>query len=255
MAPPEVRLLDYEVELGFVALEDIDLGAIPSATDLDGRVAYFLANDVTDREPVARGDAVAGKGRAGFLPMGPWMVHGDDLRPFSSGCPRSLRMRLSVREGEHASLRQDSETALMINDARAILETLAAAIDPDEPGGTRSHLGLRVDGRERFYPLALMARGRPVLPKGSIVLTGTPGGTAMHAPATLPLLGRALFSFQRPSERFIEEQVANRAAEGYLGDGDVVVAAIDELGTQWWKARWGRAGSADPCDQALPFLR
>jgi len=254
----QVRLLDYEVELGFVVLTDIDLTMIPGEAELEGSVAYFNANDVSDREPIIRRQGVFGrstgfveaKAQPGFLPIGPWMVHGEDVGLLRGDCARSLGMRLSVREQNRTTLRQASETGLMIHDPRAILEALGALIDPDEAGGTRTHMSVMVDGRERYYPMALIADGRPVLPKGSIVLGGTPGGTAVHAPAVLPLLGRSMIRFQRPVTRFLDEQIANRDAEGYLNEGDVVVARIDTLGTQWWRVQWSDAGSTppDPCN-------
>lgn len=258
----DVRLLDYEIELGFVVLADIDLTAIPSAAQLEGLVAYFNANDVSDREPIIRRKGLSGPGtgfveaksQPGFLPMGPWMVQGEDLSLLRADCARSLGMRLSVREQGRTTLRQASETGRMIHDPRAILEALGAVIDSDAPGGTRTHMSVMVGGRERYYPLALIAGGRPVLPKGSIVLGGTPRGTAIHAPSVLPLLGRSMVRFQRPVAQFLDEQLANRAAEGYLGEGDVVVASIDELGTQWWKVQWSDGGPTppDPCDERVP---
>ncbi len=253
----DVRLLDYEIELGFVVLADIDLATIPSAAELEGMVAYFNANDVSDREPIIRRKGLFGpstgfveaKSQPGFLPIGPWMVLGEDVGLLRGDCARSLRMRLSVREQRGTTLRQDSETGLMVLDPRGILESLGALIDPDDPGGTRTHMSVSVGGRERYYPMALIADGHPVLPKGSIVLGGTPGGTAVHAPSALPLLGRSLIRFQRPVTRFLDEQLANRDTEGYLSEGDVVVARIDGLGTQWWNVQWGQGVSTppDPC--------
>jgi 2-keto-4-pentenoate hydratase/2-oxohepta-3-ene-1,7-dioic acid hydratase in catechol pathway len=255
----DVELLDYELELGFVVLQDIDLSRLPTAAQLDGLVAYFVTNDVTDRAPIIRRSSWVGPGtgfveakaQPGFLPLGPWMVLGEDLRLLSSDCPRSLHMTLTVREGEHATLRQDSETARMVRDPRAILEALAARVDAGVAGGTRTEMSVERGGRERYYPLALASDGRAVLPKGSIVLTGTPGGTAMHAPGTFGLLGRSLRHFRSPTSQLLAEQRAHRTEDGYLADGDAVVAQIDQLGTQWWKVSWEDAAPGpDPCETA-----
>jgi 2-keto-4-pentenoate hydratase/2-oxohepta-3-ene-1,7-dioic acid hydratase in catechol pathway len=257
--PADVRLLDYEVELGFVVLDDIDLTAIPSPSELDGMVAYFVANDVSDREPIIKRSGasgpgtgfVEGKGKPGFMPLGPWMVHGNDLPLLSDNCSRSLRIKLSVREPGRVTQRQDAQTDAMIAGPREILETLAEEVDPTEPGGNRTEMSVTVDGQERFYPLALVKDGKPVLPKGSIVLTGTPGGTALEAPSRFSLVMRAIVRFQSPRSRFLEDQLETRDAEGYLGDGDVVIADIEELGTQWWQVRWSNASQPDPCGGAV----
>ena len=255
-----VRLLDYELELGFVLLDDVDLGAIPSASELEGLVAFFAANDVSDREPIIRRSAlrgpgtgfVEGKGQPGFLPLGPWMVHGEDLGLLALDCPRSLGMRLSVREEGSVTLRQQAGTGDMLAGPREILETLAARVDAAAPGGTRTEMSTTVEGRARYYPLALAAGGRAVLPRGSIVLTGTPAGTALEAPeGRLSLLARALVRFQSPRTRFLEDQVVARDAEGYLAESDVVVGSIEELGTQWWPVSWQPApAEPDPCARA-----
>jgi 2-keto-4-pentenoate hydratase/2-oxohepta-3-ene-1,7-dioic acid hydratase in catechol pathway len=255
----DVRLLDYELELGFVLLDDVDLTAIPSPSELDGMVAYFVANDVSDREPIIKRSGtsgpgtgfVEGKGKPGFMPLGPWMVHGDDLRFLSDDCARSLHMRLSIRESGRVSLRQEAATDAMIAGPREILETLAEKVDVTEPGGNRTEMSVTLDGRERFYPLALVKDGKPILPKGSIVLTGTPGGTALEAPSRFSLVMRAMVRFQSPRTRFLEDQVETRDAEGYLGEGDVVIGDIEELGTQWWQVRWNGASQPDLCGDAL----
>ena len=123
-----VRLLDYEIELGFVTLADIDLADVPSAVELESVIAYFNANDVSDREPIILRNRLIGgstgfveaKSQPGFLPIGPWMVHGEDLRLLRDDCTRSLAMRLSVREDAGTTLRQSSETGLMVHDPRGI---------------------------------------------------------------------------------------------------------------------------------------
>ncbi len=55
VAPPgDVVLLDYEVELAYVLLDDVDLEAIPDEQGFLDRTAFFVANDITDREALIR---------------------------------------------------------------------------------------------------------------------------------------------------------------------------------------------------------
>ena len=73
--------------LGLVLLEDVRLNALPDGEVLLSRTAFFVANDVSDREPIIREKSLTGpgtgfvtaKGQPGFLPLGPWMVRGTEL--------------------------------------------------------------------------------------------------------------------------------------------------------------------------------
>ena len=238
--PEGVTLLDYEVELGFVLLSDVALDALPSYRELMERSAFFVANELTDREPIIRhgallgpGDGfVDGKGREGFLPVGPWMVRGSDLFRALAGCQRDgLGIRLWVDEGDGFVMRQGSSTARMILDPARLLARLREDV---ERRGVVSRMPLRGGVEPRHYPIAVGAEA-PRLPAGSVVLTGTPDGVALRVPPALPLVGRALRNLRSPFEQLRLEELARASAEtsgGYLGAGDRVRAQIDGLGIQ-----------------------
>jgi 2-keto-4-pentenoate hydratase/2-oxohepta-3-ene-1,7-dioic acid hydratase in catechol pathway len=242
---PEVPLLDYEVEIAFVVLEDIDLAAVPDDDALESKLAYFVANDVSDREPIIRRQPVFGtstgyaeaKGKPGFLPVGPWLVHGSDLRPYADACSRSLRLALEVEEPDGTrGLRQLSETSLAIQSPRELLQTLGAGVRPDDPESAWSVMSVFTHTVERFFVMARILHrdgmSHAVFPKGSVVSTGTPEGVAFRAPNKASLVLRALANLRSPADQLIHELRESRRQEGYLAPGDVVVASIEGLGTQ-----------------------
>lgn len=154
----ESSRLDYEAELGFVALKDISPGeAFPEFMGL------VLCNDFTDRwtlvrrlkmrEPMGTTGFPDGKGKKGFLPVGNLFVIPRDLRAFYP----QVELTLYV----NGRLRQKAKAGLMI-------------WDPEE---MFRQIFLR-SGWDFFSD-----RGKiPLLPEsgnisaGSIVLSGTPAG-------------------------------------------------------------------------------
>ncbi len=259
-APAGVTLLDYEVELAFVLLADVDLRALPTRDELLARSAFFVANDVTDREPIIRNATLSGpgtgfveaKGQPGFLPAGPWLVRGRELFAALAACgAEGLGLRLEVDEGEGFQTRQEATTAAMILDPLAFLERIAEEVTGRGP---RSAMPVRRAGDVRHYPLAVEgADGSLRLPAGSVVLTGTPEGVALQAPAPLGVLARGLLRLRGPFEQFRQEELARAAAGapgGYLAPGDRMRASIDGLGTQI--IRIGEPGAPlahDPCEE------
>jgi 2-keto-4-pentenoate hydratase/2-oxohepta-3-ene-1,7-dioic acid hydratase in catechol pathway len=259
--PAGVVLLDYEVELGFVLLEEIDPRRPPSGDALLAASAFFLANDVSDREPIVRYKALSGpgtgfvdgKGQPGFLPAGPWLVRGSDYFAALAACGADgFGLELWVDGGAGLEPRQSATTAAMILPPH---ELLARIGDEVERAGPLSPMPLRRDGAERFYPLAI---GEPALrlPAGSLVLTGTPEGVAIGQadPSPVGLILRGLLHLRGPFAQFVAEEkqrVAAGARGGYLKAGDRVVARIDGLGTQEFSI--GPAGAlpaVDPCRRA-----
>jgi 2-keto-4-pentenoate hydratase/2-oxohepta-3-ene-1,7-dioic acid hydratase in catechol pathway len=244
-APDGVELLDYEIELGFVVLDDLDLMNLPDAKTLQSKLAYFLANDVTDRAPMILegvNGAAQAKSRAGFLPAGPWLVRGSELAAFG-GEPRPLTMSLQVDEGEEvAACRQRANTSQMRADPRAVLEGLGryAAEEGASPPMLVAH-----DGEMLRLPLVRVEEAggvrRYVVPRGSVFVTGTPAGVALVRPSRdeqMRILKKAVRSMTWPIRSvFVGEQVAARRAEGYLGSGDRVLATITDLGIQDWSVR------------------
>jgi 2-keto-4-pentenoate hydratase/2-oxohepta-3-ene-1,7-dioic acid hydratase in catechol pathway len=240
LPPAHVKLLDYEVELAFVLLREIDLRKPPARDALLAGVAFFVANDVSDREPIIREKAFFGpgtgyvdaKGQPGFLPAGPWMVRGTELFGAVAACgAEGLGIRLSVDSGNGFRPRQESDTARMILDPVALIARLASEV---ERSGARTEMPFQTDGEPRYYPLAI-GDGSPVLPAGSVILTGTPAGVAIQAPDPLALTLRGLLHLRSPTEQFRVEELARVAAGaegGYLRPGDRVRASIDGLGAQ-----------------------
>lgn len=257
-APAGVRLLDYEVELAFVLLDDLELRALPSREGFLARCAFFVANDVSDREPIILHKALSGpgtgfveaKGQPGFLPTGPWLVRGTELFAALAACGEDgLGLRLDVDEGDGFRTRQDATTAAMILEPHALLARIAEEI---AARGVRSPMPARRADGVRYYPLAVEGGdGELRLPAGSVVLTGTPDGVALRAPDPIRVIVRGLQHLRGPFEQFRQEELA-RAVEGghggYLEPGDRVRARIDGLGTQI--VQIGRPGGGrrpDPC--------
>jgi 2-keto-4-pentenoate hydratase/2-oxohepta-3-ene-1,7-dioic acid hydratase in catechol pathway len=258
VAPPEgVTLLDYEVELAFVLLEDLDLRALPSPESLLARTAFFVSNDVTDREPIIVHKALSGpgtgfveaKGQPSFLPAGPWLVRGTELFAALEKCGgEGLGLRLDVDEGDGFRPRQDDSTAAMILDPHALLLRIAQEVDSV---GDRTAMPVEREGEVRHYPLAVQADGQLRLPAGSVILTGTPEGVTLQAPSMLGVVGRGLLNLRGPLEQFRHEQLewaASGEPGGYLVPGDRVRARIDGLGTQIFRiSEPGAPVAPDPC--------
>ena len=145
-------LLDYEVEMGFVLLEDID----PSRLDdpaFAPRLAFFIANDLSARAMGVLGDgrpnrpAYWGMSKSfpGFMPVADRAWAPESAEPNGIPCVELE----SIVNGE---VRQRQSTTDLIYTPRQMLGFIHAA-----------------------FPSA-------VLSKGTVVLTGTPGGVAMSVP-------------------------------------------------------------------------
>ena len=158
--------------------------------------ALVVANDVSARQvQLVKTQFYEAKSYPTFTPAGPWLTLVD-----AADLARlsSLRLTLSV----NGEMRQDAFAADMI-------------VRPAEA-------------------LTLLSRFQPLAP-GDLLLTGTPGGTALKAPAKAVA---ALAGLLPPATRwqlFFRRQAANPR---YLHDGDVITAAIAtpdgrlDLGTQ-----------------------
>jgi acylpyruvate hydrolase len=105
--PPEVKNLDYEVELAIVIGKPCVDASQEAA--LDYVAGYCAFNDISARD-IIRGENkngihLMGKSFPGFAPMGPYLVTADEIPD-----PQSLKLRLSV----NGELRQDSNLSYMI---------------------------------------------------------------------------------------------------------------------------------------------
>ncbi len=195
--PDGVSFLDYEVELGLVIGADLPVGTtVTEATLADYVAALVVANDVSARQiQLTKTQFYEAKSYPTFTPAGPWLTLVD-----AADLARltSLRLTLSV----NGEVRQDATAAdMIVRPARA---------------------------------LSLLSRFQPLTP-GDLLLTGTPGGTALKAPAKAMEKLAGLLPPATKWRLFFRRQAANRR---YLQDGDLITATIAtadgelDLGTQ-----------------------
>jgi 2-keto-4-pentenoate hydratase/2-oxohepta-3-ene-1,7-dioic acid hydratase in catechol pathway len=195
--PPGVSFLDYEVELGLVIGADLPVGTMVSDATLDRYVAALVvANDISARQiQLTRTQFYEAKSYPTFTPAGPWLTL---VGAADLARLTALRLTLSV----NGQVRQDAFAADMI-------------VRPAQA-------------------LSLLSRFQPLAP-GDLVLTGTPGGTALQAPA--PVV-QQLAGLLPPATRWRLFFRRQAASPRYLHDGDVITARIAtaggelDLGTQ-----------------------
>jgi 2-keto-4-pentenoate hydratase/2-oxohepta-3-ene-1,7-dioic acid hydratase in catechol pathway len=185
--PALPALMDYEVELGLVALEDLAADDL-ARPGFAPPIGYFLANDLTARSVQVLGDGApdelahwgAAKSFPGFLPVGESMWVPE---PPVDGC---LRVTLATRVG--GELRQSESTDQLVWSPREML----------------LHAARRDGGR---------------LARGDVVLTGTPSGVAMAVPRWKRVLARLLLDRLGRLGAAIRTARTNRR---FLVAGDVV---------------------------------
>ncbi|GAA3389458.1 fumarylacetoacetate hydrolase family protein [Cryptosporangium minutisporangium] len=183
--PAHVRLLDYEVELGLVLGAAVPIGTVVTEATLAEYVAgLVVANDVSARDvQLTKGQFYESKSYPTFTPVGPRLTL---LEPEDFPHLINLRLRLAV----NGVPRQDRTLAdMIVGPARA---------------------------------LTLLARFQTLAP-GDLLLTGTPGGTALKAPPKIVEKIGALLPPERKWRTFFARQEANPR---YLKPGDVVTASI-----------------------------
>lgn len=185
LRPKHVRLLDYEVELGLVLGAPLPVGTTVSEADLPRYVAgLVVTNDVSARDiQLPKGQFYEAKSYPTFTPVGPRLVL---LEPADFAHLERLRLRLWVND----VLRQDRTLADMI-------------VHPAQA-------------------LTLLARFQSLAP-GDLLLTGTPGGTALKAPAKIVEIIGGLLPPARKWQKFVARAESN---PHYLQHGDVVTATI-----------------------------
>ena len=186
--PAHVGLLDYEVELGLILGRPLEIGEMVTERTLPDLVAgLVITNDVSARDvQLSKGQFYESKSYQTFTPVGPYLVL-LDADDFAHLA--NLRLRLSV----NGVLRQDRTVADMI-------------VRPAEA-------------------LTLLARFQPMSP-GDVLLTGTPGGTALKAPPKVVEKVAALLPPHRKWEIFFKKQ---SQVPAYLRPGDVVEASISSV--------------------------
>jgi acylpyruvate hydrolase len=112
--PPEVKSLDYEVELAIIiGKRCVD---VSEAEALDYVAGYAAFNDISVRDVIRSenksGIHLMGKSFPGFAPMGPYLVTADEIPD-----PQNLKLKLSV----NGEVRQDSNLSYMIFKIRAMI--------------------------------------------------------------------------------------------------------------------------------------
>ena len=112
--PPEVKNLDYEVELAVVIGKPcLNVG---EAEALDFVAGYSAFNDISARDVIRAenrtGIHLMGKSFPGFAPMGPYLVTADEIPE-----PQNLKLKLSV----NGEVRQDSNLSYMIFKIREMI--------------------------------------------------------------------------------------------------------------------------------------
>jgi 2-keto-4-pentenoate hydratase/2-oxohepta-3-ene-1,7-dioic acid hydratase in catechol pathway len=183
--PAHVRFLDYEVEIGLVIGCPIRVGDTVDAVGAARHVAALVVtNDVSARDvQLPKTQFFESKSYPTFTPVGPVLLV---LEPGDFDRFGDLRLQLSV----NGELRQDSTVADMIYHPLQALRALA-----------------------RFQPLDT----------GDLVLTGTPGGTALKAPPRVVEVIGSMLPAATKWKAFFKRQAGNRK---YLQEGDVVEATI-----------------------------
>ncbi len=211
-------LLDYEVELAWVTLDDIEDGVAPA------EMGVILCNDYTDRDTLLRHIDVddvpsgtgftTGKSRPGYLPVGDLFVIPRDHRAFAAA--RELHLDVN---GE---ARQASLVSAQIWDIDRLLVETWARLDKRWQHG---------DGE-----VSLLAEDA-VLPARTLVMSGTPAGTVFQGISlTHKLRGIAAWLVGRCDESITDCVIDAYTGDptiraGYLQAGDRVAIAVDYLGT------------------------
>jgi acylpyruvate hydrolase len=112
--PPEVKNLDYEVELAIIIAKPCI--EVSEEEALDYVAGYSAFNDISARD-IIRGENktgihLMGKSFPGFAPMGPYLVTPDEIPD-----PQNLKLKLSV----NGETRQDSNLSYMIFKIREMI--------------------------------------------------------------------------------------------------------------------------------------
>ena len=215
--PVGEKLVDHEVELGYVLLESLTTGGSPTTM---GLVIY---SDYTDRETLLRNidpcDLTSGRGFTtgksfkGFLPVGNLFVIPRDLRRFSA----SVELRLYV----NSELRQ-----------RDVMSSAVWNIDE-----ILKQVWLRRDRTWKFrHQQVGLLRSPGAIPPRTLIMSGTPDGTIFSGlPFRHKVTGLTRWLFggwdRSIASHVIDVYIRDaRAGRIYLQSDDVVAMHVDRLG-------------------------
>jgi len=179
--PAHVRLLDYEVELGLVMRKAI---TGPVTVTLDNLAEYVgalvLHNDVSARDvQLPQVQFYKGKSYRTFGPTGPW---------------------LTLVDAEDLAHFDEIQLRLEVNGA--VRQQAAAADISFKPAETLTELSTIQD-----------------LAPGDLIVTGTPGGTAVKAPGGVKMFISKLLPDRKRWQMFIGNALKD---PDYLKDGDTM---------------------------------
>ncbi len=211
---PKEALLDWEVELGVIVREKIDETA-PRLTRENVRdyiAGFVVGNDISDRVKIIRDSSdgfTASKSFETFLPVGPYYVPIENFMLNHRLYPE-LEMSLKVNGQD----KQKSNTSNIIHSLSACIATIL-----------KEKTDVWYDWHGKNGPLL----NTPYLGPGDLILTGTPGGTAIRVPSKAAIIFQGLIHLRDPREYLIEQQ---RRSGRFLKPGDVVRALVQGLGVQ-----------------------
>jgi 2,4-didehydro-3-deoxy-L-rhamnonate hydrolase len=182
--PPHVRLLDYEVEIGIVMKRAVTGPEQVTRDNLAEFVgALVLHNDVSARDvQLPQAQFYKGKSYRTFGPTGPW---------------------LTLVDADDLAHFDEIEISLEVNGERR-QHSLASDIS-FKPAETLTELSALQD----LWP-------------GDLIVTGTPGGTAVKSPGAVKMAIARLLPEGKRWELFIKGGLND---PDYLRDGDLVTAS------------------------------
>lgn len=184
--PAHVRLLDYEIELGLVIGRTIDKPLKITEANLHDYVAgLVIANDISARDvQLVEGQWYKGKSYRSFGPAGPVLYLLDQ-----DEIPGIYNLDLNLWVNDE--LRQSSNTRQLLFKPEETLTELSELMN---------------------------------LSVGDLILTGTPGGVALHlSQEDLQQLSNPSVPSEKKMELLMQSQQQNSK---YLADGDVVRCEI-----------------------------
>ena len=195
--PQHVRLLDYEVEIGLVMRRAVTGPVTVTRDNLADYVgALVLHNDVSARDvQLPQTQFYKGKSYRTFGPTGPW---------------------LTLIDAADLARLDEIELSLLVN------------------GATRQH-SFAADLSYKPAETLTELSGLQDLGPGDLIVTGTPGGTAVKAPGAFKMLIARLLPDARRWQMFISNALND---PDYLKDGDAMQAWAKtpdgkiDLGTQ-----------------------
>jgi 2-keto-4-pentenoate hydratase/2-oxohepta-3-ene-1,7-dioic acid hydratase in catechol pathway len=189
--PPEVELLDYEVEIGLVLRTALTAGAEVTDANIGTYVAgVVLCNDVSARDTMFGASFLQwfhGKSYRTFCPAGPvfYSLSPEEVSATLNG--------LSIKLWLNDDLRQSASSSQLIY----------------KPAETLTHLARYLD-----------------LDPGDVLLTGTPGGvTSAASPALVEILRTHLMADDARRDALRVEMTKGRP---FMKAGDVVKATLHD---------------------------